>query len=967
MKGTYLLLIVLFAADVFAGDTTLYFNRWSPTPVAIGEWKNFSLSLGGNWAFNPAPAIGFEKATTIDASWKSIEVPGEWVMQGFRVEKGKWAGYASLFTVPENWQGNRLKLRCEAIYSESEIYIDGKKAGYHLGGFTPFEIDITPLVTPGKAALIVVKVRNESTADAAANGTMYAVHPLGGITRNINIIALPPVNISSFHAATSFDKNYSNASLKTEVEIANESDATVKDISLLFELVNRADGAVVFSNRTTIKDPVAAAATLKKTFDFLIPNPLKWDPEHPNLYTYRLTLKAANKTEITERRIGFRQIEVRGNQVFVNNHPIKLRGVCRHEIMPLRGRSTLPGIATADVNQFRNGNVNYIRTSHYPPPEELVAACDSLGMFLEVEAPFCWADRNPIPIADSVMVLQTQTLDMVNYYKSQPSVLMWSMGNESNKFKDYFSATAAKVKILDPTRPRIFSQWGPDADGGALEITNHHYPGPPGPDQYKNASRPTVFDEYVHVNAYNRLELVTDPGIRDAWGIGFAAMWDRMYQSKGVLGGAIWGGIDDTFVIGDTTAVGYGTWGVIDGWRREKPEYWHMKKAYSPVRIKQKTNWQNNEIVFTIENRHLFSNTSECKIQWQMGRQAGTISPSIAPGETATIPIPCLQPATTDELAIKVYDPRGVLVDEYVFKNILPSIRVKTPEPVTTAVWKYSKRNGQLSAKARELELKFNTVTGDLQIFSNGQLVCDGLATLMVLPLNGEGDGVQMTGKSQQFPAFTATATDRLLQNITYEAAANVFTLTLEETFTEAKGSVTYAIKSDGNITVHYQYSLLQSIHPRQWGLVFKLPETFNSLSWERQGLWNYYPDNHIGRLQGTAQSRNANPVSGAAGPLASPKNQWSEDQNQWGTNDFRSAKMNIVKAALSDKKNTLTLISDGTQHIRAWVEANRTKLLVAQYSNLGTETYFRDHAKLFDKPLKPGDEISGTIHFSIQ
>ena len=189
------------------------------------------------------------------------------------------------------------------------------------------------------------------------------------------------------------------------------------------------------------------------------------------------------------RRVGFRQIEVRGNQVFVNNHPIKLRGACHHEVMPLRGRSVNNDMWRRDVELFREGNVNYLRTSHYPPDEALLEACDELGMFVEVEAPFCWAHEAKVPDALRQDILVNQHLAMVNLNRSHPSVLMWSMGNESNLYAEYFKEAAGLVKQIDPTRPRIFSQWGPDADQGELEVTNHHYPGPEGPDKYRNYSR----------------------------------------------------------------------------------------------------------------------------------------------------------------------------------------------------------------------------------------------------------------------------------------------------------------------------------------------------------------------------------------------------------------------------------------------------------------------------------------------
>ncbi|MFR8354345.1 MAG: hypothetical protein ACLVEJ_00620 [Parabacteroides sp.] len=137
---------------------------------------------------------------------------------------------------------------------------------------------------------------------------------------------------------------------------------------------------------------------------------------------------------------------------------------------------------------------------------------------------------------------------------------------------------------------------------------------------------------FCHLNAYNRLELAADPGLRSMWGPLLDKMWNDMYHSQGVLGGAIWAGIDDTFFLPGEKAVGYGTWGPIDGWRREKPEYWGMKKAFSPVKIIQKGNMSADGIVrFHVENRHNFSDLSECSIEWKAGGKSGRITTDVAP------------------------------------------------------------------------------------------------------------------------------------------------------------------------------------------------------------------------------------------------------------------------------------------------------------------------------------------------
>jgi hypothetical protein len=144
------------------------------------------------------------------------------------------------------------------------------------------------------------------------------------------------------------------------------------------------------------------------------------------------------------------------------------------------------------------------------------------------------------------------------------------------------------AEAIDPGRPRTFHDqaYGGYNNRGSEEIpvANYHYPGPQGPDLAVSLRlpRPLLYGEYCHLNCYNRTELAADPGLRDEYGRGFARMWEKVFGSAEVIGGAIWSGIDDVFLLPSGRTTGYGEWGPIDGWRREKPEYWHIKKSYSP-------------------------------------------------------------------------------------------------------------------------------------------------------------------------------------------------------------------------------------------------------------------------------------------------------------------------------------------------------------------------------------------------
>lgn len=958
-KLFYLLVSAICLQSVCAQDFVV--PRLSPLPAKV---ENQKVRLAGQWQFNPSPEKEFWKKERVE-SWKPIEVPGEWVMQGFEVEKGKAAGYYRTFMVPSSWNGQRVKLRCNGIYSDSRVYINGKEAGAHLGGFTPFELDVTDLVETGKENRMAVSVASESLADSTSSGSQYAVHPLGGISRDIYMYALPDLNLGMFHVSTLFDSTYTDATLQAEIEIVNESTAEAGQLALQFVLKDASGKEIALKKNVQAVPKLTAGATetLKVSFD--VANPAKWDSEHPYLYTLTCQLKEGKKVlHETDRRIGFRQIEVRGNQMYVNSMPIKLRGVCRHEVMPLRGRSVNDDMWRKDVELFRRGNVNYIRTSHYPPDEALLQACDELGMLVEVEAPFCWAHNTNVPENMHYAVLVNQHIEMVNLNRSHPSVIMWSMGNESLKYAEYFKKAAEVVKLLDPTRPRIFSQWGPDADDGELEVTNHHYPGPKGPDMYRNSKRPVTFDEFCHLNAYNRLELAADPGLRSMWGVLLNRMWTDMYRSQGVLGGALWAGIDDTFFLPGDKAVGYGTWGPIDGWRREKPEYWGMKKAFSPVKIEQKGNMSADGLVrFHVENRHNFSNLSECSLSWKAGGKSGQVSVDVAPRSEGEFEIQ-LPESLRDakQMDLTIQGVRGFVIDEYRF-DLLPE-RVEMNKEAKTGSLTCKEDAGSIQIQSVGGDFTIDKRNGLLSAKREGKDLLQQSPSLMVLPLNPHGEGIQMTGKDQNFIPYNPVCKNWVAHSVSCASTDNQVTVQVKGSYKEAEGMLEYCFHSTGEVTITYDFTILQEVSPRQTGLVFTLPASYSNLDWKRKGYWSVYPEGHIGALEGSAKAFNEKlPVSGVAGPSKQPTVSWSMDQTAAGSNIFRSTKENIYQVHLSTATgDKITVVSDGTQHARAWIDGDVVRFLIADYNNAGNENFLISHAEKDYRPLRIGDKVQGVI-----
>jgi beta-galactosidase/beta-glucuronidase len=489
-------------------------------------------------------------------------------------------------------------------------------------------------------------VTSESLSDTLASASQYAVHPLGGIPRKVTLFAIPKVNVKSYHVTTEFDAAFDDATMAVSMKISNQAGEELQGAKLKFSLLKwPTRKSVKLKSEQFELSEIGAGKTLDETIEIAVDSPDKWDNEHPNLYVLQCKLLKDSKTiQTVERRFGFRQVEVRGNELFVNNQPVKLRASNRHEAHPLRGRSLIMEQWRADVELFREANCNLIRTSHYPPAEEFIEICDELGLFVEEEAPLCWVGHGANGIwkewnphsRDYLEIIVRGALEMIERDRSHPSIVFWSLANES-QWGPNFERSYESAREYDPSRPFTFhdqASGGFNNYGSLTEIANHHYPGPNGPRNFSEFKRPMWFGEYCHLDAYNRYELWTDPGLRDAWGRGFKSMWDNMYTTQAILGGALWSGIDDTFHLPSGHTVGYGTWGPIDGWRRRKPEHWHAKKVYSPVRISAshiEAPATGTTITIPLENRHNFTNISELDISWQIGKKKGKATADIAP------------------------------------------------------------------------------------------------------------------------------------------------------------------------------------------------------------------------------------------------------------------------------------------------------------------------------------------------
>ena len=473
-----------------------------------------------------------------------------------------------------------------------------------------------------------------------------------------------------------------------------------------------------------------------------------------------------------------------------------------------------------------------------------------------------------------------------------------------------------------------------------------------------------TYGEYCHLNVYNRSELVTDPGIRSDWALALAPTWENMYKTPGVLGGSIWSGIDDIFQMPDGNAVGYGPWGPIDGWRRPKPEYWDMKKIYSPIRVETKSLQPAGEWLIDIENRYTYTNLSELQIQWKYGKETGTSFLNVKPGEKGTLRITAPQPsAEAHELYLSFTDPRGFVADEYLIPVGKQSQNeLSTLSPLSTRL---KEKKDRYVITGKDFTCEISRTSGQiLSLKKKEKELLNGGPWLMALPLTGGGC---YPNHNANTPIFNDLCSEWEVNTIEAERQGEDVCVKVSGTYKEFSGSYELKINANGELSVSYAFDALQDVNPRQWGLVFEAPASFDKTFWRRKGMWSVYPADHISRPVGEA-SLFYEGIPAKVNPRMEPAWSWSMDYNELGSNDFRSTRRNIWYAGLKDQTgSTITVRSNGEQHWRSWLANDKIRFLVADFVTAGNEMFLEGYYAPYRKPLKKGDHIGGEITVRVE
>ncbi len=943
----------------------------TPLPTLVQGVQNPIMSLNGSWLFNPTPPEGFELLDDAarQEGWEKVQIPAEWYMPGYRVPKNGWAGYFRTFLLPDDWAGQSVILRFGAVESECRVVVNGHEVGNHIGSMVPFEFDVTSCLKPGINTVSLL-VRSESAVSSIARISHYAKHQVGGILRDVVLFAVPTTHVADLFCQTTLSDDLQEGQIKVHMKLAGrQPDTPLKARFTLkkygVEGLPREEG-IVLSREVEL--PQGSDLCLN---GITIAKPELWHAERPWLYQAELSLDGpAGPLQTIRRFIGFRKIAIEGNVLMVNNKPVKLRGVAHHDIHPYYGRA-IPDrtILEQDVRLFRDANCNYIRTSHYTPDEFLVELCDRYGIFLEDEASCCWDWNTAASSRERTKLVLHGFKSMLMRDREHPCVLIWSLANECRWAPRYIPC----LKLAKETTPDIpvkFSHSEYFGVNRALDVGTKHYPGWKGLFKYDNYFRPIVFDEALHLNCYNSSENMTDPGLRDLWGDYASYFVDNMQSSPAISGLAVWCGIDEIYYPkNEKPIMGGGPWGVVDGFRRPKPEYWHMKMAYSPVKITSR-HFQSmgNYTAVSVENRYNTLNLNQLVIEWQDGAQTGSVQADVNPTEQGTILIPHRMQG--DELVLRFKDKRGFEVTAAKLPRH-PAPHYRMPQLASEHPPVLAEQNDTIVVRSADVTFQIPKATGLPEHITKGgkELVSNGFR-MYAIPLIRENQVVDFIPiddpNNKTYFASPALANWKL-DSMEWAKEDKLVRFYVKGHYGKTPVSFIYAINGNGKLRVDYTINLKQIPYEcRQIGVGFDLPRSFDTLNWQRLAPWTIYPDDHIGRPSGTAKALYPATLDHYLTRWETPTHPWAHDGNPYGSNDFRSTKHNLVTGSLNSQDGqAVSIESNGRQHLRAWINQNHISFILAQYSNGGAEHYLQYDSERTLPPLKDeSGEFPGWAQF---
>ncbi|KUQ82060.1 MULTISPECIES: beta-galactosidase subunit alpha [Enterobacter cloacae complex] len=474
------------------------------------------LSLSGQWNFRffTHPLYVPESFTSeYITGWDDITVPAMWQMEGHgqlqytdegfpfpvdvpRVPSDNPTGaYQRHFTLSDGWQGKQTLIKFDGVETYFEVYVNGQYIGFSKGSRLTAEFDISHAVHSGQN-LLCVRVMQWADSTYIEDQDMWWT---AGIFRDVYLVGKNPAHVRDFTVRTTFDEAYQDATLFCQLELENLA-PQASAVTLEYALY---DGEVVLHQGTT--DSLTVTRCAETAFSIKVKRPQQWSAESPYLYHLVMTLKDAHGQvlEVIPQRVGFRDIKVCDGVFYVNNRYLKLHGVNRHDNDHQKGRAVGMDRVERDLILMKQHNINSVRTAHYPNDPRFYELCDIYGLFVMAETDVeshgfaNVGDLSRItddPAWEPVYV--ERIVRHIHAQKNHPSIIIWSLGNESG-YGCNIRAMARAAKALDDTRLLHYEE---DRDAEVVDIISTMYTRVPLMNlfgEYPHA-KPRIICEYAH-------------------------------------------------------------------------------------------------------------------------------------------------------------------------------------------------------------------------------------------------------------------------------------------------------------------------------------------------------------------------------------------------------------------------------------------------------------------------------------
>ncbi len=598
--------------------------------------SNFLL-LNGKWKFKYVDRYGirpmdFYQENFDVTGWDDINVPANWELEGFGYpfyvgsgfgfkrnpplipeDNSPVGSYRRTFELPKEWNNKQIVLHFGSVASAFYVWINGKEVGYAQDSKTPSEFDVTPYVREGLNS-ISVQVFKFSDGYYLEDQDFWR---LAGIQRDVYLYGREKVHLRDFEVVTDLDEDYKDAQFNLYLDVSDASKKKNTKVEIAYEVLD-SQGKVVIKG-------VKKNTPIDKEIHFseFVKAPKLWSSEQPNLYTLNIKLIAKGQSEQhISRKIGFRKYEVKQKRLMVNGTPIYIKGVNRHEHDPYTGHVVDRESMLLDIKLMKELNINCVRTSHYPCDPLWYELCDIYGLFVVDEAnieshgmgykpDMALANQ---PEWESAFIDRTER--MFERDKNHPSIIMWSLGNESGEGVN-FAATYNWLKTHDKSGRPVHSE-----DGIKGPNTDVYCPMYKKIDVLINHSiyipeKPLILCEYAHAMG-NSMGNLQD-------------YWDVIERYPSLQGGHIWDWVDQGIAAKDEKGVFYWAYGgdlapagtpssrnfcmngVVAADRSFKPHAHEVQKVYQNI-VFDLADYHKGLV--RLKNKYHFTDLSEFNFEW---------------------------------------------------------------------------------------------------------------------------------------------------------------------------------------------------------------------------------------------------------------------------------------------------------------------------------------------------------------